>query len=241
MRKALLLALIALLATPLFGAPQKGGALEVRLKRYGDAANVKPGAWAAYRVHTTGKEGTPETVNWKMACVGTEEVEGQEGIWLEVETDMPESDEGEASRARVIMKSLVVGDPGKEQSVHKMIMQAGNRPPILMDVSPEAGEEETEYPEAKNLGTETITVPAGTFTCRHLQVKVSEGETGDIYLSEEVALFGIVKLRGGGNEMELVDHGASGAVSQIKGEPMQMPDMQQMMKTMPPESLRKEK
>jgi hypothetical protein len=232
MRKALLLGLIALLATPLVGTAEKGGSWEVLLKRYGDAANVKPGAWAAYRVQTSEEAGTPETLTWKMACVGTEKVGDQDGIWLEVETDMPESDVGETSPMKVIMKSLLVGDPGKEQSVRKMIMQAGNQPPMLMNVSTEGREEETEFPEVKEVGTETVTVPAGTFTCRHLQGTTSDGETGDIYLSDKVALFGIVKISGGGELMELINHGASGAVSQIKGEPMPMPDMQQMMQQM---------
>jgi hypothetical protein len=230
MRKVLLLVLIALLATPLVGSAQKGGtfySLTKRLKRYGDAANVKPGAWAAYRVQASEEEGAPKTL--KVACVGTEEVNGQKGMWLEVETDMPESDVGEASQMKVIMKSLIVGDPGEKQSVRKMIMQAGNRPPMLMNVSTEAGEEETEFPEVKEVGTETITVPAGTFTCRHLQGTTDKGETGDLYISEKVALFGMVKLSSPEGGMELLDHGASGAVSQIKGEPMPIPDMQQMM------------
>lgn len=232
MRKALLLGLIALLVTPLVNAAEKGGSWEVLLKRYGDAASIKPGAWAAYRVQTGEEEGAPETLTWKIACVGTEKVGDQDGIWLEVETDMPESDVKEKSQMKVIIKSLVVGEPGEEQSVRKMIMQAGNQPPMMMNVSTTGGEEETQFPEMKDVGTETVTVPAGTFTCRHLQGTTDEGETGDIYLSDKVALFGIVKMAGGRDLMELIDYGASGAVSQIKGEPMPMPDMQQMMQEM---------
>ena len=121
MRKILLLVFSLFLIAPVFGMQGQRDVWGDLMKRYGDMEKVKPGAWVAYKIHTDGKEGMPETMDWKMSCVGMEKVEGKEGICLETEMEMKPPDEKETTT--MIMKMLVVGEPTDEQSVKKMIMQ----------------------------------------------------------------------------------------------------------------------
>ena len=229
MRRIIILGWMLFLTASLFAGPGPSDKWGELLKRYGDADKVQPGAWASYRIHTSGEGSKPETMEWKMACVGTEKVDGKEGIWLEMEVDMPKSDRGDATH--MIVKSFVVGAQSEKQSIEKMILQVDDQPPMEMNMGMEMDDEDTEFPEIEELGKETVKVPAGTFTCHHLRT-TSNGDVTDIYISDEASLYGMVKMQFGEEKMELLDHGAKGAVSQIKGEPVNPMDMQQMMKNM---------
>ncbi len=228
MRRILFLGWMLFLTASLFAGPGNRDKWGELLRRYGDAEKVQPGAWASYRIHTT-EDGKPETLDWKMSCVGTEKVDGKDGIWLEMEMDMPKSDEGDA--AHMIVKSLVVGAQSEKQSIEKMIIQMDEQPPMEMHMGMEMDEEDAELPEIEELGTETVKVPAGTFTCHHFRTTTDDRIT-DIYISDEASLYGMVKMQSGEEKMELLDHGAKGAISQIKGEPVNPMDMRQMMKNM---------
>ncbi|MFH1010379.1 MAG: hypothetical protein V1784_03990 [bacterium] len=242
MRKILWLGFAVWAAVPLLAAEKPHDVWGDLLRSYGITAKVQPGAWAAYRMQMTEAQEKPEAVQWKMACVGSEKVGDKEGMWLEMESTVLSEDK---EPMRMIVKSLVVGDPSQEQSVHKIIMQLGDQPPMLMKVAFDSLTEESEPPVAAVIGDETVTVPAGTFLCKHLRSTMSEGEVSDIYLNQEVSLFGVVKVRTSDGEIELVSHGATGAVSQIRGEPAMELDMQRMMQEMmkpaPAESLPKPK
>jgi hypothetical protein len=243
MRKILLLGFAIWIAMPLVAAEKSRDQWGDLLRRYGSAAEAKPGAWAAYRMQMTEAQEKPSELQMKMSCVGTEKVGDQEGLWLEMESTMPATEQQEPMR--MIIKSLIVGDPAQEQSVQKIIMQLGDQPPMLMKVAFDSSKEKSEPPVAAVVGDESVTVPAGTFLCKHLRTTTDQNETSDIYLNQEVALFGVVKARTSTGEIELVGHGATGAVSQIKGEPAMEFDMQRMMQEMmkqaPAESLAKPK
>lgn len=53
---------------------------------------------------------------------------------------------------------------------------------------------------ATDVGSESVTVPAGTFTCEHYRMK--EG-SGDTWVSTKVAPFGVVKHQGKDTTMVL--------------------------------------
>ena len=50
------------------------------------------------------------------------------------------------------------------------------------------------------VGTESVTVPAGTFSCQHYRAK--DGSS-DVWISEKVAPWGLVKMQGKNNSMVL--------------------------------------
>ena len=229
MRRIVFLGWMLFLTASLFAGTGSGGKWGKLLKRYGQTENIQPGAWVAYRIHTVEK-GQPKTLDWKMACVGEEKVDGKDGVWLEVEVEIPESDVDEARH--IITKTLIVGKPSEKQTVEKVIFQADNRPPMEMHVGKDLTDDADAQPlDFEDLGKETVTVPAGTFVCQHLRT-TNEDQIIDVYVNDEVALYGMVKMQSGDEKMELQSYGAKGAVSQIKGEPINPMDMQQMMQNM---------
>lgn len=230
MRRIFLLVFVVLAAGTLFAGQGKGDVWGDLLKRYGDVSNVNPGAWATYRMHSDKQDGTPETLDMKMSCVGKEKVDGEDGLWLETEMEMAEP--GEKAAKTMIMKMLVVGDPADQQSVKKMIIQMGEQPPMSLPIPRDISEQTDEMPEIEDLGMETIKVPAGTFKCHHLRSTDDEGHIMEIYLDKKVSMYGIVKMQMEEGRLELVKHGATGAVSKITSEPSSPLNLHNMMKGM---------
>jgi hypothetical protein len=196
------------------------------LRRYGSTAQVKPGAWAIYRIHTAETPETLSTLQMKMSCVGAEKVDNQEGLWLEMESTVVREDN---DSMRMIAKMLVIQEPSQEPWIRKVILQFGDQPPVAINPPLDSLTEESKPPIAAVIGDETVTVPAGTFLCKHLRETTDQNDTLDIFVSQDVALFGIVKAQASDGEVELIGHGATGATSQIKGEPATEFDMQRMM------------
>jgi hypothetical protein len=75
------------------------------------------------------------------------------------------------------------------------------------------------------VGTESVTVPAGTFTCQHYRKQDPKG-TVDMWISMQVTPYGMVKMTGPDTTMELKKI-LTNETSHINGEPqkMQMPEM----------------
>ena len=106
-------------------------------------------------------------------------------------------------------------------------MQAPGRPPMEMPLAmmsrmgggphPPAT---SGHPQGEMLGTESVTVPAGTFTAEHFR-STNNGRTSDVWASTKVAPYGLVKMTSADTNMVLVkvlDH----ETSQITGEPQKM-------------------
>jgi hypothetical protein len=68
---------------------------------------------------------------------------------------------------------------------------------------------------AEDVGSESITVPAGTFSCEHYRMK--DG-SGDSWVSNKVAPFGVVKHQGKDSTMVLTKV-ITGAKDKIIGTP----------------------
>jgi hypothetical protein len=178
--------------------------------------NPVVGSGGEYEITSNGK-----TINWTYAVVGKETVNGQDGYWLEMRGDTP--------RGKMVMKQLMVSQDGKVQA-ERMIMQPPGRPPMEMPVammsrmggmgggshSPGAAADHSQ----ELVGTESVTVPAGTFTAEHFRT-TTNGKTGDVWASTKVAPYGVVKVSSADTTMVLVkvlDH----ETSQITGEPQKM-------------------
>jgi hypothetical protein len=72
----------------------------------------------------------------------------------------------------------------------------------------------------EKVGSETITVPAGTFECDHYRKQEPRG-TVDVWISSKVPPYGMVKMSSG--EMTMVlEKVLSNETSHIKGEPQKM-------------------
>ena len=172
------------------------------------------GSW----VDWTAAEGT-----MRLAVVGAEERGGQPHRWVEMKLT--------GARGGMVMKFLVPRYPYDPSEVKEVIMQPDGRPPMKMPAEMlqrmgqgggPARELLARCGRATLVGTERITVPAGSFSTEHWR----DAEDGtDVWVSKQVP-FGLVKAQGkdGSNSLVLAGHG-TGATTAITQEPVAMPGM----------------
>jgi len=162
-------------------------------------------------------------MNFTMAIVGKESSGGKDGFWFETVTDAPQG------QGEMVMKALVVPD-GSNSQVTKMIMQLPGRGPMEMDGMMGGRMGQGTQPKdiretADDVGSESVTVPAGTFTCEHYKAK--DGSS-DVWVAKDVPPYGLVKMQGKDQTMVLVK-ALTNFQDKITGTPM---DMGQMMRGM---------
>lgn len=163
------------------------------------------GAGAVY--DQTSQDGTKTTMEYDV--VGKESVNGRDGYWFEYATT--------TKSGPMIMKMLVV--PGGEQPTMHMIMQMGKNPPMDMSQMMQRGNSPKPNYDIRNgsqdLGKESVTVPAGTFSCEHY--RSSSG--GDVWVSSQVPVLGMVKSVNNGTTLVLAKV-VSDAKDKIVGTPV---------------------
>jgi hypothetical protein len=176
----------------------------------------------------SGAQYSMTTKNGKMdmaiATVGKETVDGADGYWTETRIL---SGQG----AGTIMKQLMVlggGQPG----IKRMIVQPAGRGPMELPVGMMGGmaggmggrpsKPEGGAPQSKGemVGTESITVPAGTFECEHFRSQSQSG-TSDVWFTTKVSPYGMVKMTSADTSMTL-EKVLTNEKSQITGEPQKM-------------------
>jgi hypothetical protein len=161
----------------------------------------------------------------EYAIVGKESVDGKDGFWMEWTTTA-------GGMGEMVMKVLIV--PG-DTSTQKVIMQMAGRPPMEMPMQMgRAGGSGATAPSdvrnlAENVGTESITTPAGTFSCEHFKMKDGSGDT---WVSSKVPPFGVVKHEGKDSSMVLTKV-ISDAKDKIVGTPQPFNPM--LMMQQPPQ------
>ncbi|MGH9691840.1 MAG: hypothetical protein ACRD4C_12305 [Candidatus Acidiferrales bacterium] len=150
------------------------------------------GFGAQYEIQTD--KGTKMVM--EINVVGKESVGGKDGYWFETTMSNPQMGD-------IVMKVLTVPD-GATTSTTRMIMQMGNRPPMEMPVQMNRMNNQKQpvdiRSEAEDVGSESVTTPAGTFTCEHYRMKDGSGDT---WLSEKVSPYGLVKHQGKDSTMVL--------------------------------------
>jgi hypothetical protein len=173
------------------------------------------GAGAEYEITTA--EGRKMTI--EFAIVGKEVVNGHDGYWMEWTTN--------TMGGNMIMKVLTV--PGDTTATTRTIMQMPGRPPMEMPPqmasrmnSPAIGSDI--HSAADTLGTESVTVPAGTFSCEHYRMKDGSGNT---WVTTKVSPFGVVKHEGTDSTMVLTKV-ITDAQDKIVGTPQPFNPMQMM-------------
>jgi hypothetical protein len=177
------------------------------------------GSGAQYEISTK----KDPKMDMAYAIVGKETVDGADGYWMEIRML---SGKGEG----MIMKELMVMT-GETPSPKRMIMQMAGRPPMEMPMGMMSGmmrnmPKQTAtgasqgHGMGEKVGTDTVTVPAGTFVCDHYRSH-SEHGTADIWASTKIAPYGLVKMTSEDTTMVL-EKVLTNETSQIKGEPQKM-------------------
>ncbi|MGD0225487.1 MAG: hypothetical protein ABSF71_24430 [Terriglobia bacterium] len=177
-------------------------------------SNPVVGSGAEYQMTTKGKD---MDVAW--AIVGKEDVSGNPGIWIE--TRMQSPDVG----GEMVSKMLMV-TTGPEAGMKRMIMQQPGQPPMEMtgmmmglmkggQAQPSSSGGKAEYGEL--VGTETITVPAGTYACQHYRKQEKSGPV-DYWVSDQITPYAMAKMTGPDVTMVLKKT-LTDETTHIKGEP----------------------
>jgi hypothetical protein len=177
----------------------------------------KPVVGAGAQYQMTAKNGT---MSFAYVIVGKEDVEGNAGHWMEIRSENP------GMPGEMVMKQLVVTGGDKPQ-IKRMIMQMPGRPPMEMPVGMIMGMGQrgqgagaVDTSPGEKVGSETITVPAGTFVCDHYRKQEPQG-TVDVWISSKVPPYGVVKMSSA--EMTTVlEKVLSNETSHIQGEPQRM-------------------
>jgi len=189
------------------------------------ALQATVGAGSQYQMTT--EQGA---VSFTIVVVGKETVDGGEGTWLENRF------EGGRQPGEMVQKQLMVMQDGKVD-IKRMIVQAPGRPPMEIPMgmmgmmgqrgqrSPSAGQGSAtgDTNPGVKIGSESVTVPAGTFTCEHYHKQTDRGAY-DYWISTSVTPYPIVKMSGPSVSMVL-QKVLSGETSHIHGDPQQMPGM----------------
>ncbi len=147
--------------------------------------NPVVGSGAQYEIDK--QDGTK--TNFDIAIVGKEQAEGKDAYWFEVSFADPRM-------GTMVMKELLVVD-GSNSHAAKMVMLMPGRGPVEMPLGMGGHAPMAQQPpedirnNADDLGSESITVPAGTFTCEHYRGKNNTGD--DVWVSKDVPPYGLVK------------------------------------------------
>lgn len=146
--------------------------------------NPQVGSGASYE--TQEKDGTKRTM--EMAVVGKESAGGKDGYWLELSFSRSNGS------GETVMKWLFVRD-GDELTLEHAIMQMPGRPP--MEVPDMMLQRMSSQPQtadisktSDDLGSDSVTTPAGTFACEHYKQKDGSGE---FWIKKNIGPFGLVK------------------------------------------------
>jgi hypothetical protein len=142
------------------------------------------------------------------------------GFWTEY--TMQDSKEG-----TVYAKQLIIRH-GTDAFAQRFIVQVPGQPPMeissMMKMQGQATKpQKLDFrAEAQNLGTETITTPAGTFSCDHWR---TTKDNTDVWISDKVKPWGLVKFSGKQSGTMTVTKLITNAKTHITGTPVSMEEM----------------
>ncbi|HTZ46125.1 MAG TPA: hypothetical protein VMH20_00935 [Verrucomicrobiae bacterium] len=176
------------------------------------------GQGAEYQMTKSGPNQRVTTM--QLGIVGKDSVGGQDAYWMQMVMNM------ESNQSMVSKMLLTTGD----FQPTRVIMQMPGRPAMEMPMNMNAMNREkinSSLQDWHSAGTESVTVPAGTFSCEHWK----NDKTGDeVWTSDKVSPFGVVKSSSKDSSMVLVKV-LSDYQDRITG-PVQKFDPQMMMQQM---------
>ena len=168
----------------------------------------------------TDKDGKTSRTS-EIAVVAKDSFEGKESFWMQIVSTDPQG-------KMFVGKSLIT--PGDFQ-FHRMIIQPPGQQAMEMPMKMNAARKEKIEENAADwhsVGTDSITVPAGTFSCEHWRNDKTHAE---IWTSDKVTPFGMVKEISGNGDTQVLSKILDNATDRITG-PVKQFDMQQMMQQM---------
>ena len=156
----------------------------------------------------------------ELGIVGKDSVDGKTAYWMQFVSTDPDG-------KTVVGKSLMTLD---DFQFHRMIIQQPGQQAMEMPMQMSAAARQRIQEKTNDwhsVGTETITVPAGTFSCEHWH---SDGNNSDAWTSDKVTPFGIVKESSSNHAMVLAKV-LDNVTDRITG-PVKQFDMSEMMQQM---------
>ena len=165
--------------------------------------------------------GDTKSMTMDIGVVGKENSAGGDAYWIQT---VMSGDKGQPMVGKMLMAftpdvkilRMIVQQPG--QQAMEMPMNLGGQRPAKM---------EQNLNDWHSVGTETITVPAGTFSCEHWK---NDSTGGEVWTSEKVPTYGMVKMISKDSTMVLVKV-LDNYQDKITG-PVKTFDMQEMMQQM---------
>jgi hypothetical protein len=179
---------------------------------------VGKGAQYASTSKTGGLSWTEE-----LAVIGKDAVDGKDAYWMQ----MVRIDEKGTAHGG---KALITVD---DFQVHRMIMEVPGQglmefPANMMMMSAKNRQNmQDALTEWHSVGSDSITVPAGSFSCEHWR---NDKKNEDLWTSDKVVPFGMIKEAGPTSTMVLVK--TLDTVADRYSGPAKTFDMQQMMQQM---------
>ena len=189
----------------------------IPFKRPNIANFFHPVAGAGTQYEETGKDGRKAHI--EVAIVDKEMVGAQQGYWIEFGSDHA------SGREIKYIKALITPDDFRAHQVVTFMEQNNQLTQIDVDSLPANHDAFTkDLAKWHQVGSESVTVPAGTFSCDHW---VKDDGSGDIWVSSKVAPMGMVKSVDKNDTTVLVKT-FSDAKTHLTGNPVKL-DLQQMM------------
>jgi len=219
------------------------------------------GSWQEREMVVTNEKGKQSVSVMRVSYLGDEDRNGEKYAWIETQMSnykvkkKGRKQQGDPIYIKVLMKkSVLKGDIANalgnfNELADEVIMQTGDSQPMrikgagsMMGGMAQAIGLKVTY-ELSKQGSESVTVPAGTFECDRYKGQGSSSakvvfktinveSTATQWISGDVP-FGVVKVISDDvvdgepqhSQSELVAFGTSGARSMITGEPQEMPDL----------------
>ncbi|HTU32506.1 MAG TPA: hypothetical protein VMF66_01745 [Candidatus Acidoferrum sp.] len=151
------------------------------------------GAAASYDVERPGQPKQP----FEFAVIGKEKIQGNDGVWVEFTINAEQI-------GMMVVKELVSFDPAKMQmQTFKAVIQLPGHPPMELpdEMMQSRPFQFKDVRESTDLGSQSVTTPAGTFACEHYRGKDGSGE---FWVSKQVVPIGLVKSQQNGQTVTLV-------------------------------------
>ena len=192
MNRTALLLLAATLSTTLADrASAQFGFTPIKRPNIANIFHPVVGQGAAYE--TTDKDGKKSRM--EMYVVDKEMVGSEQGYWMEL-------GHGEEASGNLRYGKMLITPA--DFKFHKMVfVMPGQTQPMEMDMDAAKGhhsEMEKEVEKWHSVGTESVTVPAGTFSCEHWTKDEGQGE---VWASTKVGPLGLVRSIENGRTMVL--------------------------------------
>lgn len=215
--KSFLIVMVVTASAQLAGAQMMG--MGMRPPTLAGVFTPVVGSGASYEMLT--KNGQKTTL--EIAIVDKE----SGGYWMEMSIQTPEGrGSGQTQMNGTSYAKELLVRQGDDLIIQHMIVQMPGHPPIDMSSMPHAMQSQQSKADvranAQNMGTESITTPAGTFSCQHWR---DNKDHDDYWISDKVTPLQLVKMTGADGKSLTLVRVISDAKTHITEKPVSMQDM----------------